>query len=109
MLRLACSPGIVLRAHPCPFRAKLLLLGFSPATETLKATFSLWLLAETQMYMSKWAAGLQRVDPRESITPSVVECTELEGTHQDNQVQLKSSSSESNSFFVTRMFFDAMM
>lgn len=63
-------PGLHERAHLCPFRAKLLLLGFSPATETLKAAFSLWLLAETQWGVSRWVPKLCRVNPRESITPS---------------------------------------
>lgn len=39
MLSLAWS--LCAAAHPCPFQAKLLLLGFFSATEALKATFSL--------------------------------------------------------------------
>lgn len=64
------SPGIMLQAHPYPFWAKLLHLGFSPATETFKAMFSLCLLAETQGCVSKWAPKLRRVEPGESSTPS---------------------------------------
>lgn len=48
-----CSLSIVLHAHPLPFRAKLVLLGFFPATERFKPIFSLWLLAKTQVCVSK--------------------------------------------------------
>lgn len=64
-LHFTCALSIVLRAHPFPFRAKLVLLGFFPATKRFKSIFSLWLLAKTQGCVSKLTPKLCRTDPGE--------------------------------------------